>query len=169
MQVLQRKISSKYLLADGPGPLTLCPFPVTPFYLKHNFKMEIKNIWGWFGTNLPLPVAEAEGAEEAMQTGLRERPTHLRQVQKQVPRGFHHRARPADFTLRLLWRESQEKGWPKVRQSGSGCMPGAVQARGEAQRDEVPRLAPSLASRSHPANSRTTYLGLFWTCRLRFA
>ena len=56
-----------------------------------------------------LAAPEAEGAAEAVQTGLRERPTHLRQVQKQVLRGFHHRARPADFTLRLLWREIQEK------------------------------------------------------------
>lgn len=47
-------------------------------------------------------MAEAEGVDEAMQTKLRERPTYLGQVQKQVPRGFHHRARPADFTLRFL-------------------------------------------------------------------
>ena len=55
-------------------------------------------------------MAEAEEAQEAMQTSLMERPTYLRQVQEQVLRGFHHRARPAHFTLRLLRREIQEEG-----------------------------------------------------------
>lgn len=152
MQVLQRKMSNKnYLLADGPG-LSLCAlFLLHLFTLSmRDFKMEIKNMGEWFGIHLSLPVAEAEGAAEAVQTGLRERPTHLRQVQKQVLRGFHHRARPADFTLRLLWREIQEKGWPRAGQLESGYRPGAVQVRREAQRDEVPCLPPHFTPFSHP-------------------
>lgn len=103
-------------------------------------------------------VAEAEGAEKAMQTRLRERPTYLGQVQKQVPRGSHHRAWSADFTLRLLRRKIQEKEkvWPKTSQDQACRSRGAVQARGEAPRDELPSVPSSWASYSHPANSSTT-------------
>lgn len=103
-------------------------------------------------------VAEAEGAEKAMQTKLRERPTYLGQVQKQVPRGSHHRAWSADFTLRLLRRKIQEKEkvWPKTSQDQACRSRGTVQARGEASRDELPSVPSSWASCSHPANSSTT-------------
>lgn len=94
------------------------------------------------------------------------RPTYLGQVQKQVPRGFHHRARPADFTLRFLWREIQEKGWPKMGHSGWGLqVMGSRPGKGRVTEGWTPQSAVWLSVMF--TRRQLNCLGLVWTWRLR--